>query len=365
MTTSVRQLVEGVGQLFDWWWAELGSLVPERLRRKFADTSAHLVLIISYDHIDVFFESGRRLQSLGSLRRGDGESLQNELRSLLEKRHLAGAVASRKVVTCIRLRPDQSLRAIIELPIAAEQNLTEVISFELDRHTPFRADQVYFASRVLERNSDDRLLRVEIALALRSTISELLATTRAFGLRPERVDIADDDGVHAASANLLPAEANSVPPVLAKLVNVLVAGSVVLMAAAVYVPIDRVHRRVDLLRSELKVAAQSVELKSRIDNLVKERRFLVERKLRMPTVSRLLYATTHILPDDTWLTKWSLNGDEVEIAGVTRSAAGLIGLLERSAVFRDANFRSPVIRDPVSGGERFDIATQVRGENAR
>ena len=365
MTASVRQLVDGLGQLFDWWRTELTNLVPERMRRKFADSSEHLILIIAHDRIDLFFETGRRLQSLGSLRRDDGERLKNEFRGLLDKRRLAGPIASGRVVTGIRLRPDQALRTTIELPIAAEQNLMEVISFELDRHTPFRADQVYFASRIVERKTSLHLLRVDIAVALRSTITELMAAARGLDLVPGRVDVAADDGIHAASGNLLPAEANSVPPLLGKLVNILLVGSLVLSAVAVYLPIERVHRRVDFLQRELKVAAETVDLKKRIDELTKERQYLVDRKRRVPTVSSLLYATTHILPDDTWLTKWSLAGREVEIAGVTRSAAGLIGLLERSTLFHDANFRSPVVRDPASGGERFDIATQVRGANTR
>ena len=42
------------------------------------------------------------------------------------------------------LPDDQVLRRTVELPLAARENLREVVSFELDRYTPFAAEDVMF-----------------------------------------------------------------------------------------------------------------------------------------------------------------------------------------------------------------------------
>jgi hypothetical protein len=44
------------------------------------------------------------------------------------------------------------LRQIITLPLAAEENLQQTLRFEIDRYTPFRADQVYFDYRIKARD---------------------------------------------------------------------------------------------------------------------------------------------------------------------------------------------------------------------
>ena len=45
--------------------------------------------------------------------------------------------------------------------MAAEENLTQVIAFELDRQTPFRADQVRYDFRIVKRDPVAKLLHVD------------------------------------------------------------------------------------------------------------------------------------------------------------------------------------------------------------
>jgi len=99
-----------------------------------------------------------------------------------------------------------------------------------------------------------------------------------------------------------------------------------------------------------------------IDELGKDERFLIDRKRDTPSASRLLFETTHILPDDTWLSDWQLSGSEIQLQGFTRSASTVVGLLEQSRAFQGTTYRSPVTQDRVAGHERFHIAAQaVRG----
>ena len=61
------------------------------------------------------------------------------------KRFAAGAEGGRippRVV--VALPPEQVLRKTITLPAAVEENLRQVLAYDLDRHTPFKPEEVYF-----------------------------------------------------------------------------------------------------------------------------------------------------------------------------------------------------------------------------
>ncbi len=53
-----------------------------------------------------------------------------------------------RVALC--LRPDEVLRPRLTLPLAARDNLQQIGAFEMDRQTPFRAEQVHYDVRELD-----------------------------------------------------------------------------------------------------------------------------------------------------------------------------------------------------------------------
>ncbi len=60
-----------------------------------------------------------------------------------------------EVVLC--LPKDKALTRALTLPLAAEENLREVLAFEMNRQTPFRADQVYYDYMVVVGTPGRRL----------------------------------------------------------------------------------------------------------------------------------------------------------------------------------------------------------------
>ena len=55
----------------------------------------------------------------------------------------------------------------INLPAAIEENLREVMGFELDRHTPFMASQVYYDVKLQRRDAQRETIEVLLAVAAR------------------------------------------------------------------------------------------------------------------------------------------------------------------------------------------------------
>ena len=49
----------------------------------------------------------------------------------------------------VALPPDQVLRKTINLPAAVEDNLAQVLAYDLDRHTPFKPEEVCFDARIV------------------------------------------------------------------------------------------------------------------------------------------------------------------------------------------------------------------------
>lgn len=346
-------------RFLDWWLGELAACLPAGLRQRLTAKPVRLVVLLRDDRATLLLEDGGEPDRLGSLDLASGSDAGQRLRAILSARGLPGPVAS-KVETCIRIPAAKVLRTTLDLPLAAERNLDEVVSFELDRHTPFRADQVFCTARVLRRSTAAQRLDVEIMLVPRPVADEAIAAARQLGLDPVRLDVAEDEGMRSVSGNLLPA--NSVlsrQRPFRRVTAALAFAAAALAVVAVYLPIARLHQDAAAASRDVAAVKAAAALQREIADLRKEQRFLVDRKQQMPSVSQLLLETTRILPDDTSLSAWQVSGAEIQLGGTTRSAASLIGLLEQSHKFHDTTFRIPVTQDPVTGRETFYIVARI------
>ena len=137
-------------RFFGWWFGEMSALVPPALKRRFARTSGWIVLFPEDGSTEIYFDSNQDMGLLGRV--AFGSETPAELRVLLRRYSLDQDVAGGRVGVCLRVPVAKSLRTEFELPLAAEGNLNQVVSFELDRYTPYRAEQVLFSSRILERS---------------------------------------------------------------------------------------------------------------------------------------------------------------------------------------------------------------------
>jgi general secretion pathway protein L len=355
-------------RLFRWWTGELAALVPERLRRRLTPVTDTLVVLLGEGEATLCLETRQEVKTLGRIDLlGEGET-HHRVAALLRQHGLVRELGG-GAPTCLRLDAERALRTIVDLPLAAEANLDEVVSFELDRHTPFRADQAAFSHRVLERDPAGQRLRIELIVVPRPVIDQAIAVATRLQLDVDRIDIGDNaSGNLAGSGNLLPSRS----PVARQhsrertFVYALSAAAAALALIAVYLPVHSMQRTADSLQQQFEAAKKSAvagaALQKEIDALRKDELFLVDRKRDRLTVSNLLLEATRILPDDTWLSEWQLAGSEMQLTGYAGSASALVNLLEQSKIFRNTTFQSPVVQDSKSGRERFHVATQVAGE---
>jgi general secretion pathway protein L len=264
----------------------------------------------------------------------------------------------------LKLASNQSLLRVIKLPAAAEENLQQVVAFELDRWTPFKADQAYLNARVVERLADTRQVRVELALTPKQILDPLLDEIISMGWRLERVDIGPEAEGHGM--NLLPERFRPIPSRMPQIATGIAAVLLISVLAAVfYIPISMNKSMADELRLDLKQAskiADEVEsLKKDIERQRNEHSFLSRKKQNEPTMLDMLDELSKVMPDDTWLNGLQYRDRKITIQGQSPTASSLIERIEASDVFKNTSFVSPVTKDAASGQERFQITSEVTG----
>jgi len=87
--------------------------------------------------------------------------------------------------------------------------------------------------------------------------------------------------------------------------------------------------------------------------------FLARRK-QAPLTVAILSEVSEILPDGTWLNEIEIGQGRVHIRGYSHAAADLLGAIDRSGYFADAQFGAPLVRNPAANVEQFDINFDVR-----
>jgi general secretion pathway protein L len=347
---------------FAWWIGELLYFVPGAVRRQLLRVGqrSNLVLVLGPANAILVLEQGGRGRELARVDRaaaGARQALAGALRR--------GAFSWRKPLVCLRLPAEGALRNKITLPLVAEANLREVVAYELDRHTPFRVQDVHFAPYVTGKDGATQRLRVELTIMSRTAVDAALGAARALGFAPDRVEV--DSGAPERPPSLLVLDEGAPPRRRFGRSADLALGVAALALAVIafYLPFRAQEARSARLEDQFTVVKKkSADVKKaggEIAALREDSTFLVNRK-RRANVSEILAAITTVMPDETWLVEFQLSAAELQLAGFSASASDLIGLLEHTPIFRNTTFRSPVTQDPASQRERFHIAARVVSE---
>ena len=87
---------------------------------------------------------------------------------------------------------------------------------------------------------------------------------------------------------------------------------------------------------------------------------LARRKNQTPANVIVLEALSNVLPDNTYVTELRIEGDKVQVVGITSDAPSLIRLIEQSPHFSRATFFAPTTRSPSDPGDRYHIEARIK-----
>ena len=348
--------VEG---FWSWWIGELRGMLPPRVRRVLMPRAQRLYLELDGGDVVMSQGTAQNKQELTRYRldQADGGPVKLSPEDEMH-RH------ARELVLC--LPGDKVLTKLLTLPLAAEENLREVLSFEMDRQTPFTAEQVYYDFSIVTRSAAERTLTVNLVLATRRMLDELLARLHRRDLHPDQVTINCGEGGGFAAVNLLPVANRQRKAVTPRLVNLALGVlAVLLLVSAVALPLLDKRQKIKALEPLLATASAKADeahrLRRDVDRLAASSRFLTDKKRSSLPVLQIMDELTRILPDDTWITRLDIKGSEVQIQGQSSSAAALIPLIESSSMLQNPRFRSPVTQVPRSDVERFHLSAETLG----
>jgi len=365
-TQSLRPLVDRMRrawrgsplpEFFRWWGGELRALLPERWQSLFIGGADWYLL----QHEGTQWTLRHAGNSVPMTRWSDTDDI------LIQQAALTSALKTidREDLRLALLLPTATvLRRTLALPLAARDNLQQVMVFEIDRQTPFSAAQVYYAVRELPQPAAAGRVNAELVAVTRGTLDPLLELLTALKIPIDAVDLAV--GNDRLGVNLLPLERTPrrVRPRL-RLNLALAAGCVLLLLLSLG---TWLHNRQEALATmqdtveSMRADAQQVSsLRQQLQDNAGAAGFLAERKKKTVSMLSLMQDITARLPDTAWLERFSVdNSGQVGLQGQSVQAAKLLDALKDSALITDASFQGSIQPDPSTGKERFYLTAQLR-----
>ena len=303
---------------------------------------------------------GARFQELARLDSTDSE-VRKKVGTLFRKTKLRHADLT------ILLPEGRSLRRQLEMPAIAEADLRQALFFEIERQTPFRAEDVYFDYRVLERRQQSNRLTVEMIASPRADVDKILNQVREWGIQPSAVDVAAMGAHNGMGVNLLKSDVLLSGWSSTRVAAGFLAAS--LLGLALYFPVHQVSLEDDSLNTQVEregvKAKQALAKRAELEETVKATSFLDQRKQDLPRELNILNELTMALPDDTWLARLSHTKDGIKISGYSVAASQLISRLDGGPLFKNPTFSSPIVQDAENKVERFDISFDLKGKGSK
>ncbi|MGA9422316.1 MAG: PilN domain-containing protein [Rhodanobacteraceae bacterium] len=346
---------------FAWWTRNLLACLPPRWRAMLSERPESLLLDIDQRYLVVRRERGNAAHECGRISVDLPPDAQRA-----EFERLRGTIEDPAVRSVFCIAGDRVLQRNVSLPAAAEENLRQVLAFEMDRQTPFKADQVYFDARVVGRDATGRNLQVELVLLPRAQLDAELASVAGGTLAIDAVDSwRDAPGNGRLHVNLLPPERRARRRNLRLPLNLgLAALAIALLIVNMNESLANRATTVESMRTEVdkaKIEAQKVAaLKKTLADSIAGAHFLTDKKRHGPLMIAILDDLTKRIPDEAYLERLNIQDDQVQLQGQAAEAAKLIGLLAKSKYLSNPRFEGQIQPDPRTGKERFQISADLK-----
>jgi general secretion pathway protein L len=270
------------------------------------------------------------------------------------------AAAVRGGIVELVLRPSRFVFRPLELPSRAAEFLDGIVRAQIDRLTPWNAAEAIFHWTPPAAIGSDRIAMTVVATgrAAVTSLAQAFSGLGAFGIEISTRTSADGritvfsqrPGGEAgfSRTRLVLVGIFATTGILAVLSSA-IGGYVVDSYDAQHQQIERriAERRAIMRGSQNGAGSSPLEL-------------LIRRKQTTPSSVIVVEALSALLPEHTYATEIRIQGDKLQIVGITRDAPSLIQILEQSPHVASAGFYAPTTRAASEPGERFHIEARLR-----
>lgn len=328
ITTDVLKIAPR--QFWHWWRRRLSEALPAFLLRLWRGRGAD-----NYPEIEVVQgPGGVSVETIGSIAPDSDEVL-------------------------IRLPIDAVLFRVARYPFQVADAIPDLLAAEVDRFTPFEVDEVMLDHRIISYDWSNREIAVLVAAIGRNALTRSFAAARASGHVPVGAVVSkDDQTLRFADPDAITIHgARARRPDWLKMA-VIVAGLVVLALPTIMIERHKVRLsdRLSQVRTSAQSSAGAIELAR---NAEAKRVFVTQILGQTVQPMELLSELSSVMPRDSWVTSFTLQGSRITIQGNSASASTVLTALAGSSLFGNVEYRSSITRDPRTGTERFEITAVV------
>lgn len=364
MTTLARGIMRtrsAASGLLRWWVAELQDMLPAWLRRRLRRQRPAVIFYPDDDAIEALLAADDALTVLGRWR---SDGTEREAAAQWATRQLR-QVRRRGLTVGARIPAAAVLRRQVNLPEAVMEDVRGAVMYEIDRLTPYRADDVLFDVRVAGHDRAAAICAIEIIAVPRSSLAGVLDMTSRLGIAPDFVDAPVDPRHPRVSGDIRGHSAAASTPHRYTVARALLLLAFFLATATVVLPIMRYasdsERAAVAVEAGRAKAAYAARLRTELRDLRAAHAVLDNVRRGTPDLITILETLTTLLPDDTFLIEVELSNGRLQIGGYGRSATNVLTAIEASPLFENSTFRVPVTQASQYDREHFQIVTGIAG----
>jgi general secretion pathway protein L len=357
-----NRVLPGAGGWLSWWSRALAAWLPTRWRASLGLGRDRLLRAQDPDALQLRLQTGDGVE--GPIFRDVGRLPAGELAGI-DTDPLAVVLAPQIVdlPRWLLLPANAGLRRRMTLPAGAADRLRDVVSFEIDRQTPFTADTAAFDARILDRRAADGQLDVELVAVPLTAIQPRLDALGAVAATLAGIDLADSSGVPLGVNLMPPAQRRHRADPWRTWNWVLGLLAIVALGLGLWQVLENRRAAADAFQAEVDArGAQARTASTRRQALidaVEGQAYLDQLRRGRPSSIEVLDELTRRLPDTTYLEKVSIENDKLTLIGLSNEASSLVGRLEGSKLWRAPALTGALQPDPRSGRDRFTLIADL------
>jgi general secretion pathway protein L len=342
-----------LGEFFDWWGRQLLDLVPAGWRGGGQGADA-LIADARLPGLLTLLRRRRGVEArLGQMRLDDTAAA--ALRAALSGR-------PRGETVFLRLPAEAVLERSVILPLAAERDPERVLGYEMERLTPFTVDEVFWGFGIEARDKARGRLVLRLTVVPRAAIAGLIEVLARHGGRPDLLEAALPGGMR--SIRLTHEGGGGARSWLSE--RGLAAAVAVLLVLVIASPFLRQSLQLSDLQDRLETMrpqmVQAEKLRRQISGAGTGGDAVAAETRRLGDTLEALAAVTEILPDDSYLTEFTMRERKMTLSGLSASAPKLINALSTDPRIRNPSFTAPVTRSESNHNDVFSIRAELANQ---